>query len=295
MTPPEFDHPAWLLLALAAPLAGAWAWIRRAPTALPWSVGESPVSPLGRWREWLALALLSIALAGPRLAATRAAARALPPRLFVLDVSRSMLAADAEGARFADRFAAAVGTIAAEIAATPGRRFGVVTFAGDAELAIPPTADRAAFGELLAEIDPRRARVPGSAVASALKVVREWLSAHPDATGDRGGELVVLSDGEWDEDADARALGDELSAKGWRIEGRCFGSPDTATPLPAIAGAGEESSRAKPARLAALAQTDGAQIPQPPPEERREWTQRVLLAAGLLLLAWGHFRSGATS
>jgi Ca-activated chloride channel homolog len=121
-------------------------------------------------REWAvagllvgALTLLCLAVARPHV--TRTAAIENATVVLVVDTSRSMLASDIEPSRLE----------AAKRAATtfldrvPDRlRVGLVTFAGDANVAAVPTHDRALLHRSVRAIDPFASGGGGTAIGDAL-------------------------------------------------------------------------------------------------------------------------------
>ena len=237
----SFAAPAWGWLALALLLFAVWrARDRRA------------------WLDVVAALLLIVTLARPQRNSTTLPREIPPPCVAVVDLSRSMLARDVAP----NRFAAAVARLTERIGAEPGRRFGVVAFAGDAWRVAPPTADSEALRELLAELDPQRVDRPGSDPAAGIALALELIA---DA---RGSELFVLSDGEWD-GGEVEPLLERARAAGVRVTASAVGTP-TAAPIPADAMAGEqereaELTTARPERVAALGEASVAPPAAPPP------------------------------
>ena len=191
-----FGAPLWGF-ALLAIVAAAIALARRdarARATLPGATGrlrEGGVRDRATWRrvcEGFGGTLLIAALALPRCDSAGGAAP--KPALLLVDVSRSMLAEDADGSRF-ERARRGAGEA---LAALAGRRVGLVTFAGASEEIAPPTADLAALRALLDEVDPRRTLEPGSEPAPALERALQRLP--------EGGDVLLFSDGEWDDAAD---------------------------------------------------------------------------------------------
>ncbi len=108
--------------------------------------------------------------------------------VFCLDVSTSMVARDV----VPDRLGAARAAIAALAAAAPGARFGLLVYAGSAELAAPLSADLTAVAELAATAAlssaGRGGSDPGAAIDRAVQLLQR--GQH------RAGAVVVCSDGE---------------------------------------------------------------------------------------------------
>ncbi len=195
------------------------------------------------WCEALALAFLVIALAGPRSAQPSAGGAAPPALRVVLDLSRSMLAAD----EVPTRWQRAIECLKTRLVREAGRRVGVVAFAGTAWTVAPPTADHAALLELVGELDPLRIADAGSDAGAGVTLAL--------ATMVSGEELWLLSDGEW-EGSDPAPLLAEASAKGHRIDATPLGrSTPAALPRadPASGGDAVEWSEARPERVSALA------------------------------------------
>jgi Ca-activated chloride channel family protein len=287
--------PLWLLLLPVALALAAVAERRRraARAALRAESGDVDRARAGGSVEGtLALAgcaVLCVALARPDWSARDDGRREPPPCIFVLDGSRSMLAQDVAP----NRFAAASARLLERARAEPGRRFGLVLFAGDAREVAPPTSDVDALAALLQELDPRRLADPGSDVGRGLE--RALARLAPPARG----EIVVLSDGEWDggESDAAAAHAREL---GVRVVAECFGGP---TPAPIVlrdeSGAPLASepaalTTAAPARVAALASGPDAVVDSPADDadSRAAHRFRAWALAGLLLLAGAHWRAG---
>ncbi|MBM4015016.1 MAG: VWA domain-containing protein [Planctomycetes bacterium] len=234
--------------------------------------------------EAAAAVLLLLAVARPQPPEPAALRTAPPPLVAVLDASRSMQAADPPPSRFA----VACERIAERMRREPGRRIGVVAFAGAAWQAVPPTADHAAALALLAEIDPERIAVQGSEVAKALELAFDAL---PD-----GGDLLLLSDGEWD-GAAPEPLRESAAKRGIRFEAAAFGSPQPVDlpPSPEAAAGAEalgQTSIAAPERMARLAApvTPLAAAAAP---ERPIGLVPALIALALLALLAAHGFAGA--
>jgi Ca-activated chloride channel family protein len=105
-----------------------------------------------------------------------------------LDISRSMLAPDTPPSRLD----AAKASIEALLAHADGTRFGLVLFAGDAQLRVPLTRDRQGFRQLLALAEPANAMQGGTDLGKAIDVAQDALSRDQG----RAGVVLVVSDGE---------------------------------------------------------------------------------------------------
>jgi Ca-activated chloride channel homolog len=260
----SFAHPRMLLLALAAPvvwMAFRAAAKRSAKELAPWA-GPGPSAPPRRGLlASLVVVLLAVALAAPRWGWERKKVYSHGADVVVvLDTSGSMLVADVPPNRFA---------VAQHLAETfvdalpPQTRAGLVRDEGDGEPLAPLTLDHAA---VVAEIDrmrPRQGAVAGSNLGDGLSVALSLL----DASGDRNGTILLVSDGE---DLAQRFAAAAARARqhGVVIETACVGTT-AGGPVPARDGAGyvrDSSGRpvissAHPDFLEALARpTGGAAI-----------------------------------
>lgn len=110
--------------------------------------------------------------------------------VIALDVSRSMLAQDVASSRL-ERARDLVHRL---IDARSDARFALVTFAGDARLAIPLTTDRASAHELLDLADPDSARRGGTDFALALETALTALTSGP--RDSVPATILLISDGE---------------------------------------------------------------------------------------------------
>jgi Ca-activated chloride channel family protein len=107
--------------------------------------------------------------------------------MFVLDVSRSMLADDATP----NRLARAKAEINQVVARLEGQRVGLVVFAGRAVPVCPLTPDHSFFSTVLASVDTRSAGKGGSRVGDAIKAALRGFPAEPGAK-----LMVLISDGD---------------------------------------------------------------------------------------------------
>jgi Ca-activated chloride channel family protein len=107
--------------------------------------------------------------------------------LFVLDVSRSMLAEDASPNRLA-RAKAEIGELVTKL---DEARVGLVVFAGRAVPMCPLTPDRSFFSTVLSTVDTRSAGRGGTKIGEALKVA---VKAFPHGSGAK--LIVLITDGD---------------------------------------------------------------------------------------------------
>ena len=182
------------VLAVAMGLFAWWVRRRRIAAAVAWSraLGDAAAAH-GRRSPWLlgvAVLLMGIAMAGPRwgIAARSAESRALNI-VFVMDISRSMLARDADPSRL-ER---AVRVARRLVQDHGGDRLGLVAFAARPYLLSPLTLDQSALALQLDALDPTVASEGGSNLGSALQLAGEVLEQAREG-GDRA--VVVFTDGE---------------------------------------------------------------------------------------------------
>ncbi len=201
-TNPHFAEPQWLWLAVLGPAAlfalqrySAWARRRQLARLAHPQVLErltASHSPTRRAAKeallLLALGGLGLTLARPQWGQTSEAGQALgKDTVFLLDCSRSMLAADIAPNRL-ERAKLAILDYVQRV----GRgRVGVVAFAGQAFLQCPLTYDYTAFGEALMSIDEKTIPIPGTDIGRALD--EAFRAAEK---GERQKLLVLVTDGE---------------------------------------------------------------------------------------------------
>ena len=155
----SFGHPLLPVLLLAVPLAIVLyrlAERRRMRYAIRYTNLDvlATVLPRRAWRRYvppvlflLALASLCVGLARPRVSTLVAKERATV--ILVIDVSGSMRAQDVKPTRLA----AAQGAIRTFLDHAPKQlRVGIIAFAGEPQVASPPTTDRALLHQSLDDI-----------------------------------------------------------------------------------------------------------------------------------------------
>lgn len=203
----------WGALVLLLPLLLGWLARRRRqrlasyaePHLLPWAVvsGTQPAATRGRSSvELLAWALLALAAAGPRIMAPTPDATAGPVTtphvvdvMVVLDVSASMGATDIAP----DRLSRARLELTDLLRRLQGERLGLLLYAGQAGLLLPPTDDPVLFERALSQAGPDLLEAPGTDVARALRLAQQALT--PDAvsgapTQPRGRAVLLVTDAE---------------------------------------------------------------------------------------------------
>ena len=217
--PISFARPSFLYLLILLPVLGAMALIaaRRRRAALarigrPETVGGlSSLRPGARRRSrllvFVGLAALILAVAGPRWGKGGEAGVVVGRDLVVvLDLSRSMSAADMADPARPQRWAAAragLHDLAANVQQRGGHRLALVVFAARPAIVCPLTSDYDHFRARLDEFsptapppevrpDPDEPLVTGTGIGSALRLA---LAAHdPRFPGYQ--DLLLLSDGD---------------------------------------------------------------------------------------------------
>jgi len=147
---------------------------------------------------------------------TVTASQASADVMFVLDVSRSMLAEDAAPNRLA-RAKAEIGQLVSRL---EEHRVGLVVFAGRAVQACPLTPDHSFFTTVLSTIDTRSAGKGGSRVGEAIKA---GLRGFPVGQGAK--LIVLISDGD-DQDPYSEEAAKAARDAGVRIVTIGYGNPD---------------------------------------------------------------------
>jgi Ca-activated chloride channel family protein len=209
-TNPHFEEPAWLWLAVLAPvlLAGLHRYATMArrnqlarvasPQIIPTLTRSH--SPLRRRLKHILLlvsvALFGVALARPQWGELKTQNQWLGDDvLFVLDCSRSMLATDV----LPNRLQRAKYSILDFVRRHGTGRVGLVAFAGTAFLQCPLTFDYDAFEEALANLDERALPVGGTDLGRSL---REAFHAIEKRSARK--LIVIVTDGEDLEKAGAK-------------------------------------------------------------------------------------------
>ena len=194
MSPFVFQNPLLLLPLLAVPpLAGVLVHARKRRAAVMKEMGAGEPPPFAPWRDGLRLAaivLLVLALARPGFDPRRQSlSRSGRDVVFVLDVSRSMLAEDAAP----NRLDAARNGIRDALESFRHERVGLVIYAGSASILCPLTFDYGFVRYMLDQAAPRAVDFGGTVLLSAVeKCVGSVFIAGREGLQD----LVVLTDGE---------------------------------------------------------------------------------------------------
>lgn len=234
----HFLRPLWLLALPLGPLL-AWAMWRRMHAGVQWRDVCDPhllphllVAPgggRGRLPYWLviiATTLALLALAGPaweRL--EQPVYRSLNARVVVLDLSRSMDAADYPPSRMTRaRF-----KVVDILRRSRDRPVGLVVFAGDAFIVTPLTQDANTIISLLPSVDTDIMPVQGSRADLGLRAAAQML----ERGGARRGEVILITDGVKGQRAQSEAA--KLREAGFRVSVLAAGTPQGA-PIPVQGG-----------------------------------------------------------
>ena len=225
-------HLLWLLLGVVALALLTWRWhvtARRTRAGIGAGVPHLTAS-VGHKREvlrslllWSGLALLMVALAGPRwgahdeLQSSRGA-----DVLLVIDCSRSMMAKDL----YPDRLEAARRKAIDLLHLAPETRLALMPFAAVSVLRCPLTGDHSAIELMLQDCTPKlfpaengyQGTAIGEAIQSGLRVLGKQ--------SDRGQSILVMSDGADEDTAAVAAAGEAAKALGVPIYGLFFGDPE---------------------------------------------------------------------
>jgi len=264
----HWREPLWLGLA-ALPLVFGW-WRRARHTRLlryadaallPWAANQPAAQASQRWRalaHGLAWVLLALAAAGPRLPLEARDGEAAPRHLLtvmaVLDVSASMRATDIapqgdsdflraearEKSYAPDRLTRARLELLDWLPRLQGERVGLILYAGEAGVLLPPTGDAALLARALDQVDPRLIEAQGTNLAAALDLARAQLDAAPG----RAKAILLLSDAD-SVDEKAHAAVDGLR--------------DARLPL-FVLGVGSEAGAPVPLPDGGFAERDGVQV-----------------------------------
>jgi Ca-activated chloride channel family protein len=218
----HFAEAAWLWALLAVPVAAGlllWsAWRRRGAarvfagaTASPQLGAASRAARIARAvTVLLALALLPLALArpqwNPREEEVSVKGRDV---VFLVDVSRSMLATDVSPSRLG-RAKLWINDVANSV---KGDRVALVAFAGASSIKCPLTLDYGYFRMALDELSPASVPRGGTLIGDAI---RKTLSQVFDGTEGRGRDIILITDGEDQESFPVQAA-EQAAKQGVRI------------------------------------------------------------------------------
>lgn len=210
----SFQSP-WLLVTLLVLAAAVGLWLVSERRRMRYAVRFTNLDVLATvvsGRSWprlvppvlfaLALVFLFVGLARPHVARMLLKERATV--ILVIDTSRSMQAEDVEPTRLA----AAQEAMRTFLDRVPDRlRVGLVVFAGEAQVATPPTKDHDLVRTAVDEIDTFLV-FGGTAIGDALQTAVELGKQVPEEENVRGEEIAFVT-----EPANARSLAQAVGCK----------------------------------------------------------------------------------
>ncbi len=269
--PIVLGDPAWAHAVWAAPVAlalGAWS-IRSARRAMRRFADHAMLDVIARSvgvrRRWIRVILCAASFGLLAVALARPQSDPVPVEIerrgrdivFVVDVSRSMLARDLVPNRL-ERSKLWIADLAA---AQPGDRVGLVAFAGAAVVSCPLTHDRTFFQLALDEVSPASAPLGGTYIGDAIRKtmtdvfeIDETTAAEP-VTRD----IILITDGGDQESfpieaaAAAGRAGVRIIALGVGGEGAGALIPDPTTGEPIVHAGTQVRSSLDAAALAEIA------------------------------------------
>ena len=259
-----FLSPGWLVL-LAGVVALVVAYLLAQRRRGRYAVRFAALPLLERvagagpgWRRHVPAAAFLLVTAGIVLAMSRPVLALEVPReratvMVALDTSQSMLAADVAPSRI-DAATDAARTFVDGLPDT--FNVGLVTFAGNAVVAVPATTDRAPVLAALADPDLAGGTAIGDAVRSSLGAVDDvdaTLTGTPE--GPPPARIVLLSDGANTAGTPIAAAAAEAAAAGVPVSTIAYGTPQGAIG----SGAARQTVPVDPAALAALARDTGGE------------------------------------
>jgi len=242
---PQWFNLLWGVGALALlVIFGLRARRRAAGAFAPGSMREVVVRGAPTWRTGfravltlVALALACVSLARPALGEkAKTVTRTGRDVVFVLDVSRSMLAQDLAP----DRLDRAKLMITDALRVVEGDRVGLVAFAGAASVRCPLTYDHSFFRLALDELSPRSVSRGGTTIGDAVRVTLNTLFSEEQAEG-RTRDIILITDGE-DQGSFPLEAAKQAGERGVRIIALGLGS-ETGAPVPAASPRGPDYMR----------------------------------------------------
>lgn len=234
-------EPVWLHVAWGAvvlPVLIVWFARRRERRLAGFATPERLEDLVGRTRRWpmaarcvaaaTACVLLAVGLARPQSdpeeIETERTGRSV---IFLLDVSRSMLAEDVAPNRL-ERAKLWIDDLVGELR---GDQFALVAFAGSSTVVSPLTSDRAFFRMALDEVTPDSVNRGGTNIGDAIRKTTELLvPPGADGAADAGRvlhDIILITDGEDQESLPIEAA-QAAAQRGVRVIGIGIGSADGA-------------------------------------------------------------------
>lgn len=232
----------------------------------------------------LAVGLVVVALAGPRLGFTTEEIEGRESNLVVVIDTSTSMAADDTGASRLTAATAFVGRLAGEF----DGRIGLVIYEGTAEVVAPLTDDAEALVSLLETIGPGQLEVPGSNAEAALARAITLLERAPEGSS----EILLVTDGE-NRGGEPRRIGEHLAQKRIPMHLVVVGTGEGST-IPTEQGPLRDEkgevvvTRASAQPLGALARRSGGEIFVNPFTERAVANVRAAVSSGE-----GEVRKGA--
>ncbi len=220
----RFVEPQLLWLLSVIPLGIGLGWLahaRRRRLLARFAGGPDHVGrftgEVGRHRRAAKLLLLGLALGASIVALARPqwGARMEPIQrrgidvVVLLDTSLSMATEDVAPSRLGQA-RLGIGSLLERLA---GDRVGLITFAGQATLSSPLTVDHAAVRLFLEAFDVETVPVPGTSLASALRLAMQAFGDRPGEDDERSRAIVLFTDGE-DHGGGVEELLGELERRG---------------------------------------------------------------------------------
>lgn len=244
----RFGDERWLVLLWVVPLAlglAVWAAARARgaarrftgtelePLLNPW--GSVVRRAVKSGLPVLALGLTIVALARPmwnlKPQEVRARGRDV---VFVVDVSRSMLAEDLAPNRL-ERARLWIGDA---LAAARGDRVALVAFAGEAVVKSPLTLDYGFFRAVVQDLSPDSVTRGGTNIGDAIRLVMSEIFNEPEA---RYRDIILITDGE-DHESLPVAAAEAAGAAGVRLIVLGIGSETQGMPIPITDRFGKRSN-----------------------------------------------------
>ena len=198
----DWGYGNWLLLAVLAALGTMVAahfiethYRNMARVFSTQHLSQSEPSRLRRFWKWFCLAsaltLLCLAIADPRYGLElQSVSRSGRDVVFVLDVSKSMLATDITPSRLKR----AKADIIDGLKDLSGHRVGLIVFAGDAKEICPLTYDHSHFIQRLRDVGPDSIPRGGTNIGDALRMALDLIEAGANLGHHR--DLILITDGQ---------------------------------------------------------------------------------------------------
>lgn len=223
----RFANPQWLFALWALPVFGlVMIFVLYRSFRIERRLGDAEIidANLGRRRTWntwarvvaltLGLGLVIVSIARPQSDPEEIEVETKGRDIvFLLDVSRSMLAEDVAPNRL-ERSKLWINDLVSEL---KGDRVGLVAYAGSSSVVCPLTSDRMFFRLALEELSPASVLIGGTNIGDAIRRTMELVfpeSSDEFASGYR--DLIIISDGE-DQESLPVAAARQASERGVRI------------------------------------------------------------------------------